>query len=397
MLMDKLPLLLVAATAVGSSSLPSCRKPNPNPPAPGECCFGIKHCALKSPVVCPKHRAASCDTQGHCEGLCAHTPLGRSLWCPLSPDASEADEPAPDAAARAEPASHPAHPAPVFTRDDAATVVRQHPLGYTVIEETLHSQSYYLADGDLVFTDFASTPIPMPEGDYAVLSFGGEMVDCNNVSVPLDTLYNHHWLMKPTSGPTTHYNAPCPANNVVLPQLNEYGDFTYVFGVGAESRNTPAVIPDGFGYHVANGTKWGANIHVLHIQGLADGQQGVKECIECWAGETKNCGSSARRNGTFMCCVVGGCPTAPGTDTMPTEYKMEMKLRYTRDVQMVRPVDMETYLAPNCSYEYNAVAGAGNASTGGEQHGRESKAVSFIFQLMSLFYLDRLWTRYRED
>ena len=79
---------------------------------------------------------------------------------------------------------------------------------------------------------------------------------CNNQSVPLDTLYNHHWLMKPTSGPTTHYNTPCPPNEVVLPSLNEYGDFTYVFGVGAESRKTPAVVPDGFGYHVKAGTKW---------------------------------------------------------------------------------------------------------------------------------------------
>lgn len=336
--------------------LPSCRRENPHPPPPGECCFGIKNCALKSPLTCPKHKAQACDTQGHCEGLCSHTPLGRSLWCPLGPDEHEGQ----DAAGHVTTA----HPAPVFTRDDSATIVQQHPLGYMVIEETLYSQSYYLSDGDLVFTDFSNTPIPMPEGNYALLSLGGEMVDCNNVSVPLDTLYNHHWLLKPVSGPTTHYNAPCPANNVVLPQLNEYGDFTYVFGVGAESRNTPAVIPDGFGYHVSNGTEWAANIHVLHIRGLADGEQGIKECIECWAGEMKNCGNNARKNGTFMCCVVGGCPTSPGADMMPTEYKMQMKIRYTRDVEMVRPVDTETYLAPNCSYEYNAIAGGGNESSG---------------------------------
>lgn len=71
-------------------------------------------------------------------------------------------------------------------------------------------------------------------GYYAILGFTGEMVDCNNESVPLDTLYNHHWLMKPVSGLTTHYNTPCPPNEIVLPSLNEYGDFTYVFGVGAE-------------------------------------------------------------------------------------------------------------------------------------------------------------------
>ena len=53
-------------------------------------------------------------------------------------------------------------------------------------------------------------------------------------------------------GPTTHFNAPCPKAQ----------DFSYVFGVGAESRKTPTIIPPGYGYKVRNGTTWGANIHV---------------------------------------------------------------------------------------------------------------------------------------
>ena len=243
------------------------------------------------------------------------------------------------------------HPPAVFTRI-GTPVTYLHPLGYEVISETLHSQAYYLADGDLIFTEFQDTPIPMPSGDYAVLGFGGEMVDCNNVSVPLDVIYNHHWLMKPISGPTVHNNAPCPANQMVLPQLNEFGDFTYVFGVGAESRKTPAVIPEGYGYRVHAGTKWGANIHAMHVTGLAGGAQGVKECIECWAGEKKACaGDMERANGTFSCCVIGTCPVEPGADGMTTEYRMAMTLQYTRNITMIKPVDVETYLAPNCSYE----------------------------------------------
>jgi len=138
-------------------------------------------------------------------------------------------------------------------------VTHQHELGYTVIEETLVTQSYYLADGELIFTDFNDTIVPMPSGDYAVLGFSGEMVDCNNLSVPLDVLYNHHWLLKPIRGPTSHYNTPCPANSS---QFGSAVDFTYVFGVGAESRRTPTVVPDGYGYPVKEGTIWGANIHV---------------------------------------------------------------------------------------------------------------------------------------
>ena len=132
-----------------------------------------------------------------------------------------------------------------------------------------------------------------------------------------------------------------------------------------QSRKTPAVVPDGFGYHVINGTKWGANIHVLHIVGLADGEQGIKECIECWGGPKKACGTNAKKNGTFTCCVSGGCPVTAGADAHTTEYKMSMTLKYTRNVSMVRPVDVETYLAPNCSYEYNALP---STTMDGETH-----------------------------
>lgn len=307
----------MAATTPDGRALPSCRKPNPHPLSAGECCFGIKHCAFKSPLACPRNPAGKlgpivkqCESKDHCEGICSETPLGPGLWCSNHSgptwtcsnckhvyDASR-DDPAKkntpfellpatwkcpvcgapksayvksvnavgetewsheddeevivtavvggslDRSASAvveEDAAPTRHPPPVFVRDETATVVRQHQLGYTVIEETLVTQSYYLRDGDLIFTDFKSTPIPMPQGDYAILGFGGEMVDCNNVSVPLDVLYNHHWLLKPISGPTTHYNTPCPANNVVLPSLNEYGDFTCEYQCCILGSTTQAV------------------------------------------------------------------------------------------------------------------------------------------------------------
>lgn len=140
-------------------------------------------------------------------------------------------------------------------------------MGYTTVTERIFSQPFYLRNGDLVFTAFEDTILPMPTGDYAILKLEGGLMDCNNESVPLDVVYNHHWLMKPVSGPTTHFNKPCPDGQ----------DFSYVFGVGAESRKTPTIIPDGYGYHVAAGTVWGANIHILHTEGLAGGDQGATQ------------------------------------------------------------------------------------------------------------------------
>eukprot|EP01045_Picozoa_sp_COSAG04_P027674 COSAG04_NODE_4102_length_2302_cov_1.492056_2_plen_271_part_00 len=251
------------------AALPSCRRPNPHPPPKGECCFGIKHCMFKGPLHCPHMKsgpvepiAKQCESEDHCLGVCSHTPLGPGIWCPSGPDAASDALPAElDALAAVVPDARPRaaqkHPPARFVRDGRPALHERHELGYTVIEETLVTQAYYLADGDLIFTDFASTPIPMPEGDYAILGLSGEMVDCNNQSVPLDTLYNHHWLLKPIAGPMHHDNAPCPQTKGDSNDPYGLNRFTYVFGVGAESRKTPTVMPDGFGYHVQAGTKWG--------------------------------------------------------------------------------------------------------------------------------------------
>jgi hypothetical protein len=113
---------------------------------------------------------------------------------------------------------------PVFER--VSSKAHTHELGYTVVSDRMLTKPLYLRNGDLAFTAFDETIVPMPEGDYAVLSVVGDVVDCNNESVPLDVVYNHHWLLKPIEGPTTHFNSPCPKAQ----------DFAYVFGVGAESR-----------------------------------------------------------------------------------------------------------------------------------------------------------------
>lgn len=66
----------------------------------------------------------------------------------------------------------------------------QHPVTgqqYAVFKQTIMSEPLYLRNGEVTFTQFHDTVIPMPNGDYAILSLRGEVVDCNNISVPLTT------------------------------------------------------------------------------------------------------------------------------------------------------------------------------------------------------------------
>ena len=71
-----------------------------------------------------------------------------------------------------------------------------------------------------------------------------------------------------------------------------------------------------------------------------------KECIECWGGPGKACGKD--HNGSFACCQSGRCAVADPSDDLPTEYKMRLTIKYTRELEKVQPVDIETYLAPGC-------------------------------------------------
>ena len=130
--------------------------------------------------------------------------------------------------------------------------------------------------------------MPMPGGKYAITGFRGEVVDDNNASVPLSTVYDHHWI----AVDMYHQNQLCPDG----PQ--------YVFGIGAESRHTPARIPHGYGYHVQDNDAFGGNIHLLHTESLAgdDKWLAAKECNECYYAPNKGPNCDVAANGTFDCC-----------------------------------------------------------------------------------------------
>lgn len=57
--------------------------------------------------------------------------------------------------------------------------------------------SLLLPAGEVVFTDPSTTILPMPvvAGKHLITGFKAEVVDSMNVSVPLDEVYNHHWLV----------------------------------------------------------------------------------------------------------------------------------------------------------------------------------------------------------
>jgi hypothetical protein len=195
-----------------------------------------------------------------------------------------------------------------------------HPtLGYAVKTTTFRSQALPLNPGQVVFTNPAQTPMPMPMGTYAILGFTGEVVDVQNTSVPLSTVYDHHWIALDRF----HENIICTSSGDSKgPQ--------YVFGIGAESRNTPAYFPDGQGYFVydADENQWGANIHLLHTVDLAGDSpaSAAKHCNECYYAPGKGPECTVQNNGTFQCCGdrcysgVCKCPTLPNTKMVPTDY-----------------------------------------------------------------------------
>lgn len=190
--------------------------------------------------------------------------------------------------------------------------------------------------------------MPMPNGTYAILGFRGEVVDDADASVPLSTVYDHHWIAMDRF----HENVVC--NGGQGPQ--------YVFGIGAESRNTPASFPDGRGYIVydADENQWGANIHLLHTVDLAGDNPAAaaKQCNECYYAPNKGPACLPAENGTFACCGdrcysgVCKCPTKPGTKMVPTNYYLSYTVTYTFNTSAIKPLGIGVYTTPNCSTFY---------------------------------------------
>ena len=219
---------------------------------------------------------------------------------------------------------------------------------FTVQQETYYSAPITLEAGHMVFTDYAKTRLKMPSGEYAITYFIGDIVFADtHQPVPLSDVYDHHWIAVSSA----HRNQLCKGSNI-----------EYVFGIGAESRHSPVSFSPGFGYHVANGTYWGANIHLLRTEGLAGDNpyRAAKECNECYYSPGKAEGCTPAYNGTFRCCgelnnrtaANSSCAVGPNPPAA-RDYQLRYTFNYTRDVARVRPVYVGTLAAPNCAVFYH--------------------------------------------
>ena len=60
-------------------------------------------------------------------------------------------------------------------------------------EATYLSEAMPLRAGQIRNTDPMTTQLKFPPGRIAITGFRAEIVDANNNSVPLDSVYLHHW------------------------------------------------------------------------------------------------------------------------------------------------------------------------------------------------------------
>mmetsp|Transcript_58663 Transcript_58663/g.132693 ORF Transcript_58663/g.132693 Transcript_58663/m.132693 type:complete len:389 (+) Transcript_58663:32-1198(+) len=222
-----------------------------------------------------------------------------------------------------------------------------HELGYPMVKETYRSDAMPLAPGQVVFTDKDTFMLkfPQPYDPYAITKFHAEVTDDQNKSVPLDEVYNHHWLIFNSQG-----------NRGVCG-----GYLSYIFGVGQECRNTPVVFPAGTGYVAKGSFPWFANIHLLRTQGLhvdTNMSQAVKDCIECSYTPEKGC--SPEESGMFACCGDGSrCPV--DSNQLPVKnYYLSYTMEYTTNASAVKPVRLYVLDGSNCQIEYNIQADEAN-------------------------------------
>jgi len=215
------------------------------------------------------------------------------------------------------------------------------------VTTTYYSTEWKLLPGEVVCADPGKTVMPMPEGKVAITSIKADIVDVNKKPVPLDEVYLHHWIMldkaKPNSG-------VCG------------GFLRYIFGVGAETRNTAYDFPqfngDIYGWLTeAERDRWTANIHVLRTVNIDPEQGGLKGCIECH-GPNKWC----KTKGGFECCPnKARCPTVttggPSDDAKSYFFRYEVT-HIPQDAEKVKQganfiLDVSH---PSCAIEYNIPA-----------------------------------------
>ena len=202
--------------------------------------------------------------------------------------------------------------------------------------QTYRSKPLPLGEGEVVFTDPKRTPLIMPTGNIALTRFHAFVVDETGRSVPLNEVYNHHWLVFNGRG-----NAGVCG-----------GYLSYVFGVGAESRDSPVEFPENYGLVLNGSEEWGANIHLLRTVNTMN----VKNCIECVYTPEKGC--AKEQSGKFACCGDGSyCQlTKDGNRSETKTYFLQYSVTWVDVYANLIPLEIMVLDASGCEIEYNIEA-----------------------------------------
>jgi hypothetical protein len=180
-----------------------------------------------------------------------------------------------------------------------------------VHSKTYHSPVFELGSGDV--TDHYQT-LEFPTGHIAMRNFFAEVVDENDVSVPLTEVYLHHWVIfkfKVKKG-FTELASPRPKKitdpNIVSNiqeghrhrmHFQEGADViedkkqgtcadsqdVLFYGVGSETRRTDTSLPAPYGVETGNAADvpegyeeaWYLNVHAIDTRGAVD----ATSCLEC--------------------------------------------------------------------------------------------------------------------
>lgn len=228
------------------------------------------------------------------------------------------------------------------------------------------SYEYELYDGEMIFTNSHAELIPNLDYDYAVLGVSSlrNVNRATGMPVSLDEVYVHHFTIFPIN----------------------------MLGAEVLSREkTPSdpymKFPDGYALHVRSNENpyLRTNAHLLSNKNLLPIRGSLalarKECNECYYAPGKGSECTPEVSGTFLCCgdsdactqegAECACAVSPGEPREPrdalspngvrrtrhedtkkrrtTQYRLELDLLISRDVDKFQRVDQWNFAAPSCS------------------------------------------------
>ena len=171
-----------------------------------------------------------------------------------------------------------------------------------VYTETFRSPPINLYTGQMINSDGARFELDWPRKAMAVSYFDSEVIDENNVSVPLYDIYIHHYLIylnlgKHSAGPCSYYN---------------------IWGIGAEMRGTIYEFPSPYAIIFDGTENITANLHFIRTDPFD--QKLHQLCIECHCYDS----TPEEPTGGIDCCddkaYCWGAPMPNDTSTQKTYY-----------------------------------------------------------------------------